>query len=48
MYRLVADGLVVAHAAHAGTSQAVPVLAEHGLDVVFLLVGQLEAAACEN
>ena len=41
-------GLVVAHAAHAGTGRAVPVLAEHGLDVVFLLVGQLEAAACEE
>ena len=42
------SGLVVAHAAHAGTGRAVPVLAEHGLDVVFLLVGQLEAAACEE
>ncbi len=41
-------GGVVADAAHAGAGRALPVLAEHGLDVVFLGVGQLEAAAGEE
>ena len=38
---------VMAHAADARAGGAVPVLAEHVFDLVFLAVGQLEAAARE-
>ena len=39
---------VMADASHAGAGGTFPVLAEHRLDLVFLGVGQLESAACEE
>ena len=39
---------VVADTPHAGSGRAVPILAEHGLDLVFLAVGQFETAAGEE
>ena len=39
---------VMADASHAGAGRTFPVLAEHRLDLVFLGVGQLESAACEE